>query len=192
MTLDARPRPRLISHRERENPFPGVESIYGAFVMSPRAQSFFIAALLAILGCGGGTAAPDASSVDARWVDGAPPDSGGPSACDPSADAGTLVNPGFVRPSQVTQVYVGTASVGDADWSCLRTKTTDMPTSVSVTVSGVVLDFQTGDWVVGANVDVWATADTSGQPVGDPDRRSLTRIVRHERTRGAHQREAIC
>ncbi len=97
--------------------------------------------------------------------DGAPPDSGGPSACDPSADAGTLVNPGFVRPSQVTQAYVGTASVGDADWSCLRTKTTDMPTSVSVTVSGVVLDFQTGDWVVGANVDVWATADTSGQPV---------------------------
>lgn len=131
--------------------------------MSIGTNCLFACALLGITGCGGGGATQDAAPPDAVSVDAVTQDSA-PGPCDPNADAGSSANTGFVAPTDVTKAYVGDTLMGDADWSCLGTKTTDVATSAAVALSGTALDLQSGDALVGAEVAFWATADSSGTP----------------------------
>lgn len=60
-------------------------------------------------------------------------------------------NPGFPTPTAVTkaneQVKGTWTEIGDADWSCLNTPSTDQPSTQAITLSGTLEDFQTGNGV---------------------------------------------
>jgi len=64
---------------------------------------------------------------------------------------GGNVNPGFPTPTGVTkaneQVKGAWTEIGDADWSCLNTPSTDQPSTQAIALSGVLEDFQTGNGV---------------------------------------------
>lgn len=89
-------------------------------------------------------------------------------------DAGDdVANPGFVAPDMVTKANVDGQEVGDADWSCLNTPSDDTATTVDITLTGQILDFQNDNQVREATVEVFpgididnvlatATSDASG------------------------------
>ncbi|MCA9674703.1 MAG: hypothetical protein H6709_16295 [Kofleriaceae bacterium] len=79
---------------------------------------------------GGGGGGDDDGPADASIPDG------------PPADAVVGDNPAFVAPTVVTGAYDGATRTGDADWTCLGTASGDTPTTVAVTVGGVVSDLQ--------------------------------------------------
>jgi hypothetical protein len=62
-------------------------------------------------------------------------------------DAGPLENAGFARPTVTTTAYVDNngvwQEVGPANWSCLNTPSDDVASSVEITLSGEINDFQT-------------------------------------------------
>ncbi len=69
----------------------------------------------------------------------------------PPIDGPANVNPGFPTPTAVTkanqQVKGAWTEIGDADWSCLNTPSTDQPSTQAIALSGVLEDFQTGNGV---------------------------------------------
>jgi hypothetical protein len=73
-----------------------------------------------------------------------------------------LVNSGFVTPTAVTKANVNNGGawteVGDADWTCLLTPSSDQPSTGTIALSGRVRDFQTGNGVGDATVTAWSTS----------------------------------
>jgi hypothetical protein len=90
---------------------------------------------------------PDAP-VDARPVIDAPSDA--------------LTNGGFVRPSDVTRANVLTngvwTEVGEADWTCLGTPSSDQASSGTIALAGRAEDLQTGNGVGAATIRAWSSA----------------------------------
>jgi len=83
-------------------------------------------------------------------------DDGGPPPCGEIGDE----NPGFSPPCEVTVAAVDDVEVGAADWTCLGTPTDDTPTTVDVTVTGVLNDFQNNDNEINeGNVEVFPGID---------------------------------
>lgn len=86
----------------------------------------------------------------------------------PPIDAPPGSNAGFNTPTSVTKANTFSSGVwteaGDADWSCLGTATTDAPSTGSVTVTGRVGDFQTGNGVGAATIVGWGP--TAANPLG--------------------------
>ena len=87
-------------------------------------------------------------------------------------DAAVGGNPGFPTPTAVTKANMKMGGVwteiGDADWSCLNTPSTDMPSTQSIALSGKITDFQTGAGVGGATVTAFPgimLGGSSGAPV---------------------------
>lgn len=77
---------------------------------------------------------------------------GGESTPDAAPD-----NSGFTPPTKTLKANMEVSSgnwmeLGDADLSCLNTKTADLPTSVEVTLNTKVTDFQTGKAIALADV----------------------------------------
>lgn len=72
----------------------------------------------------------------------------------PPIDAAVTGNPGFTLPTRTARANRLTdgarVELGDADWTCLGTPSTDQPPGPPLTLSGRVLDFQTGTGVGGA------------------------------------------
>ncbi len=86
---------------------------------------------------------------------------------DSGPDAGEeLPNPGFVTPEDITRAYTGGdgawTEIGPADWSCLTSASTDLPTSVDVTLSGELTDFQNGTELPMANLTAYGDTDFNG------------------------------
>ncbi|MBK9030304.1 MAG: hypothetical protein IPL61_03015 [Myxococcales bacterium] len=116
-------------------------------------RSRWAAVLLVLGGCGGGESpAHDASAADSAELD-APTDAAidGPT---PVVPTGT--NPGFPTPTAITRANQqgpgGWTELGDADWSCLETASTDLPPAGSIALTGTITDFQTGSGVGAAQV----------------------------------------
>jgi len=87
------------------------------------------------------------------------------------ADGGNLENPGFAKPDTVTTAFQKDGEiwteVGPANWSCLGTASEDTPSTVDITVSGVVRDFQNKDDVIAsAMVEAYSGSDITGTPIG--------------------------
>ncbi|HLU65433.1 MAG TPA: hypothetical protein VKZ63_04130 [Kofleriaceae bacterium] len=95
---------------------------------------------------------------------------GGDDGGDPGADAGALDNPGFARPDVVTTAHSKNGAlweeVGPANWSCLGAPSDDTPSTVAITVTGTVRDFQNeDDTVASAEVEVYAGNDITAAPI---------------------------
>lgn len=79
--------------------------------------------------------------------------------CGDDGDGGMVVDRGFNTPTTVTKAYDEVGGVwqeqGDANFSCLNTPTADMATTVEVTLTGTVEDFQTGNPVPNATVTIF-------------------------------------
>jgi len=79
-------------------------------------------------------------------------DDGSSSAVDAGIDA-PAGNEGFPKPTAVTKAndeVGGTwTELGDADWSCLNTPTSDLPSTQNIMLSGKIRDFQTSSNGVG-------------------------------------------
>jgi hypothetical protein len=78
-------------------------------------------------------------------------------------------NPGFTTPTAITMANERVGGVwtemGPADWTCLNTASSDQP-SVSIMLSGVLDDFQSGNAVGGATITAFPgimTTANSGQ-----------------------------
>jgi len=119
-----------------------------------------------LLACGddGSGSSFDASSPDARVPDARTNDA------DNFVCSSSTTNPGFTPPSAVVQAYTPGAGgewvlQGPADFSCFGNTGSDVPTTMALTLSGKVRDFQTGNDVPNATVAAWQTNDTSGTPV---------------------------
>jgi len=87
------------------------------------------------------------------------------------ADGGNLENPGFAKPDTVTTAFQKDGEiwteVGPANWSCLGTASEDTPSTVDITVSGLVRDFQNKDDVIAsAMVEAYSGSDITGTPIG--------------------------
>lgn len=111
------------------------------------------------LGCGDdGAGSPDANAAV-----------GCPSAQDPA-------NPGFFCPTALATAWdeVGGTwmDLGPANFSCLNTPSTDVPTAVDINLTGEIRDFQEGIPVADATVEVFPGIDV-GNPLatatGDGD-----------------------
>lgn len=77
-----------------------------------------------------------------------------------AVDAATLPNEGFVPPDHVTMANMDEVEVGPANWDCLNTANPDLPTSVEITLTGVLNDFQTtANEIRDATVSVFPTSD---------------------------------
>lgn len=115
--------------------------------------AFVMSVSVLALGCGGddNNNEPDAN-VEPDVMEAA----GCPASQDPS-------NPGFICPTMAARAwsYDGTAWVeeGPADFSCLNTPSTDMATMVDINVSGTVLDFQNGNPINAAQVELFSGVD---------------------------------
>jgi hypothetical protein len=86
------------------------------------------------------------------------------------ADAGNLENPGFATPDTVTTAYAREGEiwteVGPANWACLNTASDDTPSTVAITLSGVVRDFQNDDDVIAdAMISVYSGNDITGTAI---------------------------
>jgi hypothetical protein len=90
--------------------------------------AFFSSTLfvLAAAACGGGG--------DDTGDDDDMPDAGGP-----------VGNPGFIVPDETTKAFDGDTELGEANWDCLNTPTDDIATTVAITLTGVLNDFQNND-----------------------------------------------
>jgi hypothetical protein len=80
-------------------------------------------------------------------------------------DANPLKNTGFIDPT-VTMVAYNEANgiwneVGPADFSCFNTASTDTATTVDVTISGPVEDFQTGNELPEATITAYGDTNFS-------------------------------
>jgi hypothetical protein len=84
-------------------------------------------------------------------------DDGGPPPCGELGDT----NPGFAPPCAVTTFAEDDVDSGSpADWSCLGTPTADTPTTVEITLTGVLNDFQNNDNEInGGTIEVFPGID---------------------------------
>jgi hypothetical protein len=84
-------------------------------------------------------------------------DDGGGAPCESLGD----VNPGFSTPCAVTTFAEDEVDSGEpADWSCLGTPTADEPTTVEITLTGVLNDFQNNDNEINeGNIEVFPGID---------------------------------
>jgi hypothetical protein len=84
-------------------------------------------------------------------------------------DPGQDGNAGFVLPTQPTDAYREIDGVwerqGVANWDCLGTPTEDIPTTVDVTLSGLIRDFQTDDPLPEATITAYDEVDFGGSGV---------------------------
>jgi hypothetical protein len=80
--------------------------------------------------------------------------------------ADTLENPGFPVPTATTKANMESGGawteIGDADWSCLNTPSTDQPSTQAIALSGKIEDFQTGNGVGTATVTAFPGIMLSG------------------------------
>lgn len=112
---------------------------------------FATATALSLVACGGGD--DDGPAIDAADV---------------------LENPGFPVPTATTKANMKVSGawteIGDADWSCLNTPSTDQASTQSVMLSGKIEDFQTGNGVGTATVTAFPgimLSGNSGMTVSD-------------------------
>ena len=72
----------------------------------------------------------------------------------PTIDAPMAENPGFVVPTAVTKANQETGGawmeIGDANWNCLNTTSSDQPSTQAIALSGFIRDFQFASNGVGA------------------------------------------
>jgi hypothetical protein len=99
----------------------------------------------------------------------APDAAGGPPIPDAvSIDAAIPQNEGMVPPTAITKANTRSGSawieLGDASWSCLNTPSPDAPSTGTISLTGAIVDFQTGNGVGNAMVTAWRTnpLDTAG------------------------------
>jgi hypothetical protein len=85
-------------------------------------------------------------------------------------DAGALENPGFRAPDVVTTAYSKNGAtwqeVGPASWDCLNTPSDDQASTVEITLTGTVRDFQNDADTIGlAEVEAYGNNDISSTPI---------------------------
>lgn len=69
-------------------------------------------------------------------------------------------NPGFSTPCAATTFAENDVDSGQpADWSCLGTPTADTPTTVEITLTGELNDFQNGNLINEGNIEVFPGID---------------------------------
>lgn len=104
--------------------------------------------------CGGDDSGDDDDDVTPGIDSGTP---GNPDAMPEEA------NPGFTRPTEVTKAYNEVdgewVEVGDANWDCLNTPTDDVASTVAITITGTITDFQEGTPVANATVTAYGDVD---------------------------------
>ena len=80
-------------------------------------------------------------------------DDGGSGIDAGATDAAVLANPGFPVPTAITKangfVQGAWTELGDADWTCLNTPSSDRPSTGVIALSGKIRDFQTSSNGVG-------------------------------------------
>lgn len=80
-----------------------------------------------------------------------------------------LAELGFATPTVVTTAFKEVNGVweeqGPANWSCLNTASTDLPTSVDITLSGPVIDFQSDEPLPGALLSLYGDGGISSTPL---------------------------
>jgi hypothetical protein len=81
-----------------------------------------------------------------------------------------LADLGFATPTMVTTAYAEDADglwveQGPANWSCLNTASDDVPTTVDVTLSGPILDFQSDEPLPGAELTLFGDDGIGSTPV---------------------------
>lgn len=91
---------------------------------------------------------------------------------DDGGDGEELENPGFATPDAVTAAHTKEGAVwtevGPANWDCLNTPSDDAPSSVEITISGLVRDFQNEDDVIAdAMVSVYDGNDITGTAIAN-------------------------
>ncbi len=76
---------------------------------------------------------------------------------------------GFATPNVITTAYKEVGGVwteqGPANWSCLNTPSTDVPTTVDVTLTGPVIDFQSDEPLPMAELTVYGDDGITSTPV---------------------------
>jgi hypothetical protein len=77
----------------------------------------------------------------------------------PQLDAFEPIDIGFNKPTKSLKANNDGTEIGAADLSCLNTPTSDMPTSVSVTLNTLIKDFQSKNPVPGTHVIVFDGID---------------------------------
>lgn len=96
-------------------------------------------------------------------------DDGGSGGPDAGIDAAGG-NPGFPVPTAITKANHEAAGVwtevGDADWSCLNTPSTDQASHQMITLSGKIRDFQTDNGVGNATITAFGGYMLSGPFLG--------------------------
>src|SRR5687767_3080692 len=81
-----------------------------------------------------------------------------------------LENPGFATPDTTTTAHTKEGAVwtevGPANWDCLNASGGDAPSQVTITLTGVVRDFQNDDDVIAAaEISAYNRNDILGTPV---------------------------
>ncbi|MBE7448557.1 MAG: hypothetical protein HS111_06635 [Kofleriaceae bacterium] len=92
---------------------------------------------------------------------------GGDDGDNPSVDAANMLpNPGFPVPTAPTKANERQGGVwtelGPANWSCLNTASTDQPSTQTISMSGLIEDFQTGAGVGAAAITAFPGIDLNG------------------------------
>jgi hypothetical protein len=123
-------------------------------------------AALGVIGCGGGGQRPSDAAVDVA-ID-VPRDVPADIAIDGAMiDAPTGSNTGFTAPTAVIGAWTETApntfTAATLDLSCLNTARNDPATTVAITLTATVRDYQSNNLVGGAAVDAFA-----GTAIGSP------------------------
>lgn len=76
---------------------------------------------------------------------------------------------GFATPTETTIAYREVNEVweeqGPANWSCLNTASTEVPTTVDVTLSGPLIDFQSDEPLPGAELTLYGDEGISSTPL---------------------------
>ncbi len=76
---------------------------------------------------------------------------------------------GFATPMITTTAYKEVGGVwqeqGPANWSCLNTATAEVPTTVDVTLTGPVIDFQSDEPLPGAELTLYGDGGISSTPI---------------------------
>lgn len=93
-------------------------------------------------------------------------------ACSDDAPPATVdapvgpTNPGFVLPTAVTKANQETGGawmeIGDANWSCLNTASTDAASTQAISLSGQIRDFQNGTGVGPATITAFPGIELGG------------------------------
>jgi hypothetical protein len=76
---------------------------------------------------------------------------------------------GFATPTVVTTAFKEVNGVwqeqGPANWSCLNTASTDVPTTIDITLSGPLIDFQSDEPLPGAELSLYGDEGIASTPL---------------------------